>query len=422
MKTIILLLSLLITIQSVQAECQDTRYKEKIFEDITVLKDIRYGSNKNNAGEVQDLHYDVYMPKTEEDTLTERPVIIFVHGGSYVGGSKEFPMLKDMCMEFAKRGYVSVSVQYRIEKSSGGLDPILQFADKSNWYKAIIRSTHDIKAAIRDLKRGVAEEGNPYQIDTNNLTLYGTSAGAIGVLHTMFLDETDALDNLWTMAVRDLGGFEGNTNELYQYPVTNTVRNLILNSGAIGDVDWIQHKNDVDVIAFHHTLDPSVPYGHGCFYTAACHLGRFDGMKIYAPYLEQSGARIESYPIEGIGHPADEAVPDFVLEKAVAFMYASQCKYDTTVFTVPTGIVSGSISEVKLYPNPSTGNFTLSVKELKANSFLSIYSVSGQLLHEERIVRPLQEIRLNAPNGIYLLILTDDMGGNKTSKLLISNN
>lgn len=420
MKTILLLLSLFVTTQIVQAECQTDRYKEKIFDHLVEIKDVKYGSNKNNTGALQDLYYDVYMPAPEEDTLQKRPVIVFLHGGSYVGGDKAFPMLRDMCREFASRGYVSVSVQYRIEKSSGGLDPIIQFADKSNWYKAIIRSTHDIKAAIRFLKKGATEDGNPYHIDTNNLTLYGSSAGAIGVLHTMFLDETDLLNNQWTWAVSDLGGFEGNTNEYYQYGTTNTVRNLILCSGAIADVAWIQEKSDMDVVAFHHTLDPSVPYGHGCFYTAACHLGRFDGMKIYAPYLEQKGARIESYPVEGIGHPADEVVPAYVLEKAVNFMYASQCKYDTTVFSVPTGIASKKESELKLFPNPNTGDFTLATKDISSNNILRIYTLNGQLYHEEYVRNPVQNIKFTAPNGVYILILTDDTGARKVSKLVLS--
>lgn len=422
MKTILFLLSLLIAFQSAQAECQDTRYKEKIFEDIVVLKDIRYGSNKNNAGEVQDLHYDVYMPEPGADTQTKRPVIVFVHGGSYVGGSKDFPMLRDMCTEFAKRGYVSVSVQYRIEKSSIGLDPIFQFADKSNWYKAIVRSTHDIKAAIRDLKRGYAEEGNPYHIDTNNISLYGSSAGSIGILHTMFLDETDVLNNFWTWAVGDLGGFEGNTNEYYQYGTVNTVRNLILNSGAIADVNWIQGKNDVDVLAFHHNLDPSVPYGHGCFYTAACHLGRFDGMKIYAPYLEGLGTRVESHIINGIGHPADEIVPELVLEKAVAFMYASQCKYDTTEFEipVPTTVKNNQVAELKLYPNPGKGVFSVSASEWKTGSIIQVHAVTGQLIYEAQLQRAVQEVSFNAPGGMYIVSISDNTGIRATAKLMVS--
>lgn len=404
------------------SQCGDSRYKEKIFDDISIFKNIQYGSNINNKGNQEDLYMDVYMPSLNTDTLSKRPVIFFFHGGSYVGGTKEDGTIKDMCKEFASRGYVSISVEYRLENSTLGddVDPILQFADKNNWYKAILRSVQDIRGSIRYIKYDVAENNNPYHIDTNNITLYGSSAGAIGILHATYLDSSDTLNFFWKESVKALGGLEGNTSNHLEYESINTVRNLVVCSGALGDVNWIGNKNDVDVIGFHHNFDPSVPYNHGCFYTAVCHLGRFDGMKIYAPYLSSIGARIEQNVVEGIGHPVDELLPDLVLEKTVEFLYASQCKYDTTIFIVPTSIKYNTISSVKIYPNPAKDNFRITLNQNNENNLiLEIFSMNGDKIFQN-ILKKNQtsyEVNISLPSGMYIVKLSD--GINLTTQKLI---
>jgi len=405
------------------SQCVNTRYKEKIFNDITVIKNIKYGSNINNVGKEQDLFLDVYMPSLTEDTLLERPVIFFIHGGSFVEGSKEFPVIKNMCREFASRGYVSIAIQYRIELAAdGAINPILQFADRNNWYKAIIRGSQDVRGSIRYIKYDVAENNNPFHIDTNNITLYGSSAGGIATMHATYLDDSDSLNLYWINSVNALGGLEGNTSTHLEYGSVNTVRNLIICSGAITDVNWIGNKKEVDVIGFHYNLDPSVPFGHGCFYTAACHLGRFDGMKIYGPYLDNIGTRIEYYIAEGIGHPYDELQPENVLEKSVNFMYASQCKYDSTVFTIPTGIKSNVMNSMKIYPNPTSNGFRIELPSTNSgNLTLEIFSFNGQLFFQEKLNGNQTIYENNTPlnKGMYLIKISDGGQNSKVQKLIV---
>ncbi len=424
MRAFILIIALVSYSNIAFSQCDNPRYKEKIFNDISTIKNVKYGSNINNLGDQQDLYCDIYMANVNIDTLQERPVIFFLHGGSYVGGSKEDGNIRFVAREFASRGYVSIAVQYRIEQSStgGNLDPILQFAEKSNWYKSIIRSIQDIRGSIRYIKYDAAQNNNPYHIDTNNITLYGSSAGGIGVLHAVYLDDTDELNNVWTSSVNTLGGLEGITSEHLEYGSVNTVRNLIICSGAIGNVNWIGNKKDIDVLGFHHNFDPSVPYGHGCFYTAACHLGRFDGMKIYAPYLTSLGARNEQNVVDGIGHPVDDLLPDLVLEKAVDFMYASQCKYDTTVFNVPTSIRSNKIGSVKIYPNPTKSNFTIDISQLNLSKLsLQIFSLNGELIYQDKIegIQKSFEVNTSLNSGMYLIKVSDERMNTSVQKLIV---
>ena len=53
---------------------------------------------------------DIYTP--DSDTASNRPLIIFIHGGSYLGGSKTEIDCIDFCEHFAKKGYVTASVNF----------------------------------------------------------------------------------------------------------------------------------------------------------------------------------------------------------------------------------------------------------------------------------------------------------------------
>ena len=169
-------------------QCGD-RYRDFIAPDYTRDADIVYGSNISSLGDSVQLKMDVYTPSVDS-THYLRPLIIFVHGGSFTGGTKRSGVQEDFAKEFARKGYVTASIDYRLQESPNpDVDPIFEFADKNNWYKSITRASQDVKAAIRFLKKDVAENGNKYRIDTNNIVLYGSSAGAIAILHTVFLTD-----------------------------------------------------------------------------------------------------------------------------------------------------------------------------------------------------------------------------------------
>ena len=85
----------------------DNRYQSEIFSSVNVTT-VNYSDVY-----VDNFHeMDIYTP--DGDTATNRPLIIFHHGGSYYQGSKNNPGAVDFCMSFAKRGYVSVSANYTL--------------------------------------------------------------------------------------------------------------------------------------------------------------------------------------------------------------------------------------------------------------------------------------------------------------------
>jgi acetyl esterase/lipase len=113
------------------------RYLDEIFTGVSVTENLVYGSAPNYAGVPTDLKLDLYQPVG--DTERNRPAIVFIHGGSFSGGSKSEE--SQLGVLAAKRGYVVVSIDYRVV--AGALTDLAKLA----W--AIPAAQHDAQAAVR---------------------------------------------------------------------------------------------------------------------------------------------------------------------------------------------------------------------------------------------------------------------------------
>ena len=60
------------------------RYRDQVFSAVTVTNNVTYGSAVNLSGQTITLQLDMYQPSG--DTVTSRPAIVWVHGGSFSGG------------------------------------------------------------------------------------------------------------------------------------------------------------------------------------------------------------------------------------------------------------------------------------------------------------------------------------------------
>jgi hypothetical protein len=145
--------------------------------------DVVYGSAPNFVGSLDTLHFDLFQPVCKSSTGTERrPLMVILHGGAFVAGSKDDPSIQDLCRQFAKRGYVTASVQYRLgfiaDKNSLSCNfpnyNCMFAADSVEWIRAYYRAIQDVKGAIRFL----CNRQSLYKIDTANVFLLGESAGA----------------------------------------------------------------------------------------------------------------------------------------------------------------------------------------------------------------------------------------------------
>ena len=204
------------------------RYRDAVFANVTVTSDVVYGNAVDPQGKNVTLELDSYVPTG--DTATNRPAIVWVHGGSFCCGDKTSPELVDEATTFAKEGYVNVSVNYRLSTTgctaSGGGGSCID---------AIVDATQDAQAAVRFLRKNA----KAYGIDSSRIAIGGSSAGAITALDVAYSDET----------VDSSGSNQG---------YSSTVQAAMSLSGAAlyGSMD----STDAPALDFHGTADPLVPY------------------------------------------------------------------------------------------------------------------------------------------------------------------
>ena len=400
MQKISTLLSFLLLSFSVFSQ---TRYLDALFE-FTHHRDILYGSNYDNKNQLTQLLMDVYEPA--DDTAQFRPIIFFIHGGSFVGGSRTDQSIDKTAEYFSRKGYVTANIEYRVEQTNI-ISPFLNFGDVYNWYRAIGRVTQDIKAAIRYIKKDVATNNNQYKVDTTKIFIYGSSAGAIGSLHALFLDDTTEMSTLFKIAYKDLGGLDGNSGSP-GYTMKG-VKAVISCSGALENVNYLNNNSDIAYLGFHNNPDLTVPFDVGCFVTVACFLGNYYGANRIYPKARSLGMNAEFYPINKLGHPvdavADETTHAFILQKTTDFLYR----------ILNPGVVLSvrpdSWKQLELFPNPSSGSFSVQIpKDIQYKSVtLEILNIEGQLVYSA-VSRNKEKIDVSAqlPNGLYLLTLKTD--------------
>ena len=78
------------------------RYEDEIFNSVNI-------STVNYSDIYQDSYHQMDIYSAIGDTVTNRPIILYMHGGSFYGGTKTMTDCIDFCTSMAKRGYVAVS-------------------------------------------------------------------------------------------------------------------------------------------------------------------------------------------------------------------------------------------------------------------------------------------------------------------------
>jgi acetyl esterase len=123
---------------------------------IPVIEDIPYG-----AADGQPLLLDACFPddaSIDDADSPPRPVIVSIHGGSWMRGDKSNINWRSVCQWFASEGFVAVSVDYRLVPSSTFPAQLDDVQDAVDW--------------LRDPAQ-VAR----YNIDPDNIGAFGGSAG-----------------------------------------------------------------------------------------------------------------------------------------------------------------------------------------------------------------------------------------------------
>ena len=270
-----------------------TRYLDEIFEDVTKTEDIVYGNAPDlpfiflfewNTEDI-DLDMDLYEPAG--DTLTNRPVIIFIHSGTFFSGHNEADDVVALSIASAKRGYVAVSMNYRL-----GLNILSSYSGE----RAVYRGVQDASAVVRYLR----EFHEDYGIDYENIFIWGTSAGSFIGLHLAFTEDDERPGATYGSGEDpDLGCIDCEGND---YVHESKPKAVIGCWGALGDIDWIDQDNNIPTIMFHGTSDPVVPFNSGYPFTINIALPIVYGSNLIHERLNELNIENELYAEEGQLH------------------------------------------------------------------------------------------------------------------------
>ncbi|OFY90136.1 MAG: hypothetical protein A3K10_08545, partial [Bacteroidetes bacterium RIFCSPLOWO2_12_FULL_31_6] len=285
----VLALFLSIGFISAQNVCFSDRYKSRVFTSHIKYGDIKYAEVQQIFPPYfsETLHMDVYMP--DGDTLTNRPIIVFAHASAFMFSNKECDVAKAYADTFTRRGYVFVSLDYRL-----GFDPL----DGTSSMRAAYAAVQDGRAAIRFIK----EYADTFGIDTNNILFAGSSAGGIMALYTAYGDKESErpAESYAGLLSPDMGCWDcsGNT-----YKHTSKIKAAISMWGALLDVSVVDDPNAPECLLIHGKDDQIVPFGTGHPFQFPV-FPESSGSKIIDQQATAIGLKHEFYPFDifGIDH------------------------------------------------------------------------------------------------------------------------
>jgi acetyl esterase/lipase len=246
-----------------------TLFKDPQFR-VKVTRNVQYSTGdvrQPNAAK-RPLFLDIYQPDTGEVSW-KRPAMIAIHGGGFLFGDKG--EMTNICRELAARGYVCLSINYRLVPD----DPPGESQDQY---------TRTVMAAVADAyhaSQWVEASAAKYHIDTARMFIGGSSAGAVT---SMLLAYNPEIKPPHFRAVADMWGTMGPR------------------------VNWIK-KNGPPLLIIHGTEDETITVSAAEQIDARA---------------KQVGLEHQTYLIEGMGHSLPlnlEVGGETLLQHLIDFFY-----------------------------------------------------------------------------------------------------
>jgi dienelactone hydrolase len=300
-------------------------------------------------------------------------------------------------------GYVTASINYRL-----GFPIQLELEQPMS--EAVLRGVHDMKAAIRWFRKNVAESGNTYSIDPEQIYIGGVSAGGFIALQLAYVDEMDELPSTIDFDNPGLGGeMEGlSGNDGYPSHV-NAIINI---AGAVSDTTHI-HPGDEPACLFHGTGDTTVPFGSEILVIAGTFpVTEVDGSESVAEKLTEAGIEhcFEIYEGQGhVPHDGNQFYYDTTLSVISNFLSHFVCNIDLDCDyrEILVGTEEMVELETAVFPNPASEIIRLSnLSDSFSRIEYRILDMQGQLAAAGNTVGGEIDVSHLAP-GIYMLRWSD---------------
>lgn len=315
--------------------CDGSRYLNEVFGK-TKVSTVTFGRNASVLGDTLNLNMDIYEP--DGDVATKRPAIVLAFGGAFVFGDRS--QLSDLGHYFARHGYVTACIDYRIWPVF-----VLGFPDSASIVDVAMKAMSDMKASIRYLR----SQSDKFKIDTNLIFGGGISAGAITTIQCAYLDANDSIPPFLKTVMDKNGGINGNSNN-NTLAYSSRLAGVLNLSGGIFNTEWFD-AGEPPITSIHGTADATVPYLFG---KAGGYVSIFGSGSMH-PVMKQKKIKETLITVPGGLHTDiyfEERFKPFVdTFRILAKMQMNEmiCKQ----------LVSGNkdqlkLHNVKIYPNPTT--------------------------------------------------------------------
>lgn len=394
--------------------CDGLRFKTEAFTDVKRTT-VTYGQTVSHLNNLMSLTMDVYEP--EGDTLSKRPAVVMAHGGSFILGNKND--IRAECEELARRGYVAVSIQYR-------LFPFLAlgFPYSIKIMDTAVKAVGDMRAATRFLRMDAAT-ANQFRIDPDHIFVGGYSAGAVAALHYAYLQldddipaflaniieqnrgmnlspqqQTALFGNLDPAEYSGLEGVSGSPENKTYSSRADAVLNL---SGGIYRSFWLG-ADEVPIVSIHGTDDGTVNYNFGL----AANIAYLEGSNLIHQRAEAVGLRHYLQTVPGGGHTNIYSGAAYAAYRDTFWTMASAMLEDLSCAPTISVAEPGEAGAVPwgFAPNPSAdGRLALNLTEVGRPVDILAYDGEGRLLAQYRQVTHGQRVELpaGASGTIWLL-------------------
>jgi acetyl esterase/lipase len=253
------------------------RYLDEVFTGIDETPGIAYGSAVW-FGDTDRTPLTLNLFEPAGDTEQARAALVWIHGGGFVAGSASQTQITAVAEAFTRRGYVCVSINYRLRTAA-------EFSDQPT--DTIRDAVHDGRAAVRWMRANAAT----YRIDPDRIGIGGGSAGAITSLGVAYADQFGEGDS-------GSAGF------------SSDVRAVVDFWGSLpGANDTMMEAGEAPLIIIHGTEDVTVPYAEAEELVARA---------------QEVGVPYSFHPLQGQGHGAwgnqeqfAEWIPPFLYEHVI---------------------------------------------------------------------------------------------------------
>lgn len=386
--------------------CDGTRYRDVVFDFIDKTFNVKFGENTTMGGDFQELYMDIYEPLG--DDLTNRPLVVLVFGGAFILGERDD--MEFLAEDFAARGYVTATVDYRLATFELMPDSVA-VADE------VVKALGDVKAAIRFLREDALNDNN-YGINPDLIMVGGISAGAIVSTHLAYMDENDEIPPYLLDIIEQNGGWEGNSSDNTQ--ISSEVQGVLNYSGSITRSSWL-NEGSAPLFSVHDDGDGIVPFDAQLYQSVSGAVVYAEGSGAMHEVADANGIRNELIVVpNSAGHVtyfvgASSISLDSVITGSVDFLFDIVCE----------GFISSTstVAETDLFqisPNPVSDELRIRLNQGINDYAITIYNASGEIVFEQNDRQ--NELRINAsafPTGFYWVSINDNQSGQFTTQKVV---